>query len=520
MSHGFRVASLLATTLAASVGAMALVPSISLAGGLEIPENGVVALGRGGAMVARTSDPTALMHNVAGIVGLPGVQLTLSTNLGLFHHCFQRAGRYPTETETTVENRGTVFAESMYAGMAYPRVCKEPGVSPGPQVLATFRLDPRIAVGVGLYAPSTVGYRQVFPDRVSTPGGLAPSPVRHMVFDETLLVLYPTFAIAVAPVSWFRVGAALQPSFARFELGSLANSVTGNAQSPYSDLRIDVDASGWFLAGQLGVQVVPSPYFSFGIQARYHQPSDLSGRARVTANYYHRDPMRDPDAMRRVNSSFEVVRMRLQLPWNVRAGVRFVLPRRYAHAQTYQGVGRPYDPMRDDVFDIELVGIYEATSVLSETTLENRGQIDLGDIQAVAPSPLRIRQDFRDVVGVRLGGDYNLLPGVFALRAGVAYETGAMSNEWAQIHIPSYDTLSVHTGLSFRWRWLTATVAYGHYFMRDFEADRGMRSIVGTMGPLTEMDCRGLAGASACQINRGRYSASMDMFGVGVTAAF
>lgn len=498
------------------------VVSTAHAGGFEYPENGSIPMGRGGAYVARASDPSALMTNVAGIVGVPGFQLTLSSNFAVLSHCFQRSGNYEGFNENvTIETTGTVFEGSNYSsdpntgvGAPYPRVCNEGGIFPAPQLLATYRFNSRVAIGVGVYGPNSIG-RQNFPDRVMTPAGLAPSPIRNMLLRSDLLIIHPTVAVAVAPVPWLRFGVAVQPSVAHFQFFTIANSVTGTAQSPNTDIGTEITATGFFMAGNLGVQVIPSPYVSFGAHAHINTNPVLAGRATATVNYYA------PNEAQRRQSSFDVTRMEVGLPTQLRFGARFALPRR-GHVRINEEIQgqAPFDPMRDEVFDVEADFIYETSSAFERLHIENRGEIDLGANRVAAPSPIDVAHNWRNVWGVRVGGDFNAVPEVLALRAGVSYESGAQSTADAHIDIPAYDMLGLHAGLSLRFRWLTASIAYAHFFTGGNDASRdGRLSVVGTTGALRESDCaQPGTGAGACQVNRGLYTASLDVFNVGLTA--
>ena len=96
--------------------------------GVEVPENGTVAHGRGGAFVARASDTSAAGLNMAGILGLRGFQLGLSANVGASSNCFQRAGVYDGTADVPISVAGTRFTEGpdglpTYSGQAYPEVC-------------------------------------------------------------------------------------------------------------------------------------------------------------------------------------------------------------------------------------------------------------------------------------------------------------------------------------------------------------------------------------------------------------
>ena len=495
--------------LALAAGAFAIAPD-ALASGLEIPDNGTVAMGRGGAFVTRASDATAVIHNVAALVGLDGVQIHLGSNFGLLNHCFTRAGTYPDENSVGIFNDGTVFQGSAYSrgGVAYPRVCNEPNVSITPGVALSYRISRRVAVGLAVWGPNTSGTPQNFADRVDIPGvGLAPSPVRYMVFEKQLLMAYLTLGASFAPLPWLRFGAAIMPAYATFTFGTMTNSAP-NSTSPDSDIKIRLNAQGFLVAGQVATQILPSRYLSFGAQLRMNPEVHLRGTADVVAETYAMPASTE-------TSQFAVTRMTVPLPWSVRAGARFSLPR----------AGHPintdphYDPMNDDVFDLEATFAWEGTGRMSDVLLETTGSVAVGGTRVPAPRSIPMNSDFRDVFGFRLGGDVNILPGRLALRAGVAYDTGAEQTRLAQIHLPGYETFSVHAGASVRFGPITANLGYAHVFMSGLTSTDGMRGLTSFAGP---GPCATAAADTnaGCNINRGVYEAALDLFSVSLAAHF
>lgn len=533
--------------VAAAATAFAAIPSTAWGFGIEIPENGAVAFGRGGAFLTRASDPSAVMHNVAGIAGLSGLQITLSSNIGRFEHCFQRTGNYQgSSSGAVVDATGTVFdpgngSDPAYlsGNVPYPQVCNEPQVALAPMLLGTYRINRMISVGAGVFAPSTTGAGQRFVDRVTATDTmtrmqvLAPSPARNLLFDKNLTVLHPVIAIAVQPLPWLRFGLGIEPSFGRFQFGLHVNAISTAPQSPSSDVRINLDASGFFMAGSLSTQVLPTSFLSFGVNFHYNGPIDASGTANNVALPYTNAPAGN------IQSTFDINSMKVNLPWTLRLGARYNLPREGRPTQN-DGTGT-YDPMSDDVFDIEAMFTYERTSSLAETSLTNTGtiRIDPSGTSVPAPRSITIRSALEDTVGFRLGGDWNIIPGRLAVRLGGSYETGGASPAATSIHLPSYAGGTVNAGLSFRWRWLTISAGYGHYFFQTFDASQGQRAITvpsttvtnpamppagvtpeGQIDPATGCQTVATRGSEACTINRGTYTAQMNSGSIQFTARF
>jgi len=545
----------------AGVIAGVIAPAAAFGYGIEVPENGGVAFGRAGAFVARASDPSALMLNPGGMGNLRGFQLTLSTNIVQFNHCFQRSGTYDgindarqlEVSNTRFEGPGNNGASAgdayyTYGNVAYPETCKEPSVGLALQLLATYRINNRYTIGLGVFSPSTQGSTQNFPDTVNATGTingmtrtfLAPSPARYLLFRKQLTVLYPTIAFGARVTDWLSVGVSGHLGYANYNFGLHANANYNGPQSPSQDVFIGLSASGIFPAFTVGFLATPHRMISIGGSFRYNAQVNASGTATNRAQPYSASP---------IESTFTVNQLIANLPWQFRAGLRFALPRAGRPTQN-DGTGQ-YDPMTDDVFDFEADFIYEATSMLSSTSLRNTGSIivDRASGMAVsAPRAIDIRSALTDVMGVRLGGDYNAIPGRLAVRAGFSYETAGASPDLAQIHLPSYAGVSVHGGLTVRWRWLDITAGYAHFFYFDNVATSGLRAVTTPGDPAqsnpdlrVQLDPRGVnppgsAGTAPCnaqgvctdamrgpgsyQINRGVYTASQNSFNIAFNLRF
>lgn len=492
------------------------------ASGLEMTSIGAQSIGRGGAFVARASDPTAMAHNVAGLAGVRGWQVTASGYVALWQHCFARSGRYDG-VDRGVVTEGTVFANSSYTNgrTAYPEVCNEGGPGVVPQLLVSRSIGRWLTIGGGLLTPAGVS-AQRFTDRVQTSNGLAPAPQRYQVLSTGILVVHPTIAAAVQPLPWLRIGAALQPSIARFTGTTIVNAF--GTQSPAGDIQTAADAWGFFFAGNVGVQLSPLPWLTIGAHVHTNGgPVALRGRTTATSQFYASDPSR------RTVSQFDT-EVSLPLPTTVRVGAR-------AASLRAGTVNSPADrdPMHDELFDVELDVSWENSSVLDAVRTRNSGELEFSPGARFPVTPAAaLRRSWRDVVGVRVGGDYNVIRDVLAIRAGFAWEQGAQtgprvwqrqvteSNPDAGIDTTAYDNINLSLGASVRWRWFTVDVAYQHSFVANNIVDNGRATIVSGLVAVDAAACAmmGPPGPGACSNNRGEYRAALDVFSLGVTARF
>ncbi len=509
-----------------ALAGMAL-PALGFGYGVEVPENGTVAHGRGGAFVARASDVSAVGLNMAGVMGLPGFQLGLSVNVGASSNCFARQGVYDPASDTVVNAnnsrfRSTTGGDPAYFGRPYPEVCSGTALALAANLFATWRVNRWLAFGLGVTTPSTPGSGQVFADDVQLPNGTlppipAPTPARNMLFRKNLLVIYPTIGVAVQPHRRLRFGLTLQPSIARFQFGVMANTDFNAPQSPDSDLLIELNAGGFFMAGAVSTQVLVNRFLSFGAQFHYNGPVSASGTANTTAEFYGRTPTR---------GSFNIDEMAVQLPWNLRAGARFALPRAGRPTQD-DGSGR-YDPMTDDVFDVEADFSFENTSSLGVTTLRNSGQISAGGaLMLPAPKSIVLNSNLSNVYGFRIGGDYNIIPGTLSVRLGASYETQGLSPTSAVVHIPAYAGASIHAGVSFRRGPITINLGFGHFFFQELDASQS-RGIIVTAGnsalpgspQIDPNGCTTTQGQGACTISRGTFHGNLTNGSIGATYRF
>lgn len=513
--------------------------------GLEVPEAGAIGLGRGGAIVARPTDPSAMMYNPAGLVALPGFQMTLGANLGSFSQCFSRYGNYSSRDEVAVNLDGTRFQGSNYANGStpYPTVCNNPGLALAPNLLMTYRILPQLAVGVGVFTPHTVGREGTYDEVAMTANGLAPSPARNLLYQKSLILLYPTITVAAAPLPWLRLGFGFQYGYGTFDYSTNLSPVDAASQSPDLDVKLRLRANGTFIAGNAGIQVLIPHGLTLGIKGQWLQPFDFTGPgAAQSIDALYAADQTDAGRMMRT-STWNIDHLRAQSPWHIRAGARFAMPRP-GHQGAYESAmamantranannrAQTYDPMRDDAWDIEVDFNYEATSTLDRTGVEGSGTIMAAGLSARAPANIMLRSYFKNTYGLRIGGDYNVIPNVLALRAGFSAETGAAIERYSQLHLPTYDSLSAHFGAALRLRWFTANLSFGHLFFAPIEDPEGRRTTItpaASMNPPNMSDqppameiCQAMAGGrDACRVNAGRYVASMSLVALSLSGSW
>jgi long-chain fatty acid transport protein len=521
--------------------ALAAVAPQSFGSGLEVPEAGAIGLGRGGAVVGRSSDPSTMMYNPAGLVALPGFQMTLGANFGFFSQCFSRYGNYTSSNDVSIGLAGTRFENSHYADRPtpYPTVCNNPSLGLAPNLLMSYRILPQLAVGIGLFTPHTVGRDGTYNDSVDTINGPAPSPARNLLYQKSLILLYPTITVAAAPLPWLRIGLGIQPSWGSFDYSTNLSPIDGSSQSPDLDVKLRLRASGMFVAGNAGIQILLPRGVTLGVKGQWVPPLDFTGpgAAEAVDRLYSNS---NEVGMRTSTTMWSIDHLRAQPPWHIRAGARFAMPRpghrgayesAMAMANTRANAGNiaaSYDPMRDDAWDIEVDFNYEATNSLDRTGIMGSGTIMAGGLSANAPANIMLRSYFRNTYGLRVGGDFNVVPDMLALRAGFSAETGAVVEGYSQLHLPTYDSLTAHFGGSLRLGWFTAHLSVAHLFFAPIDDPNGRRITItpaaanlppnmSDMPPMTEACPAAPSGKAACMVNAGRYVASMTLVGLSLS---
>src|SRR5688500_11406365 len=117
----------------------------------ETPDNGSEQMARGGAWVARASDPLATTFNPAGLAGQP-TRLTLQSSFLVQHTCMTRLKAANDTTFTTPTGSST--DPLVDATGHYPRVCNDIEPTFNPQLGATIKISDRLGLGLLVIGPA------------------------------------------------------------------------------------------------------------------------------------------------------------------------------------------------------------------------------------------------------------------------------------------------------------------------------------------------------------------------------
>ena len=148
------------------------------------------------------------------------------------------------------------------------------------------------------------------------------------------------------------------------------------------------------------------------------------------------------------------------------------------------------------------------------TDASGRGTLPVAGIDGAEIPPSGDQaKNYKDTFGIRVGGDYNVLPDQLALRAGTFFETRAASDQHQHIDFAAGSKFGLAFGATYRIRLgtgektnaLEIMVGYGHVFVEKLERENPNASGIGA---LSGTSCNGsdpVEGSQQCQNGDTRY---------------
>jgi long-chain fatty acid transport protein len=517
----------------------------------EFPDNGSEQMGRGGAWVARASDPLATQYNPAGLAGQP-TRLTLQVSLPFAQTCFLR------KKDGTDQTLDDALVNNGY----YPKVCDDTGTFPVPNIGLTIRAHKRLGIGILINAPSGAA-AQAWPEFSQTSTGAQyPAPERYLATYTNAFFLTPSIGVGWEPVDHLRIGASFIAGIANatFSNGSLSNNSPG--QDPrLNDIKATLSTSTAFVpGGTIGVLWSASPMIDLAGWYKISAPVDAPADVKTYANYYNlgqtitqgdsSQPGCVPAGQPATGTcSPGLGHVKLPVPMEAKIGVRIHKPRRGLAIEGAELHRR--DPMAQDIWDLELNVTWANDSAIDTLQIQFpagsdkiNGVIPVAGTPGTVPPNADIPHSYNDVVGVRLGGDYNAIPNKLAIRAGAFFESPAAPNKNGQNYLMATDFMAgTRVGLA-----LGATLrvplkkdvppteggavefslGYMHMFVTDLSNDGsqgGIRALAGTAcetGVPTAGVCTNGVQAfrTSWFANLGTISNSLDVINIGASYRF
>lgn len=482
------------------------------ADGLDTPAAGAMQMGRAGAWVARADDPLAAFVNPAAMVRNPnGVHV--GSHLMFREHCFERRG----PDGQGVSPGGTL-------GPAPGPVCADIAPFPNPQVGVQHRIAQRVWIGFAAVGPHKHG-KATWPDAISYNNRFNvsvphPAPQRYLMLDDEALLVYPTFSVAVALRDNLSLGVGLVWGLAKFKFSNMVAGLGTNPENFGQDIKSTIDGFDGFIPGFiLSGLFSPSSRVDLGWTFRYSDAIRSSTNLKVQPNYYTTggavETQNPSPATERENAGT----FRFDIPMEARLGVR------YRHPRASAGLGQPWvarqgspvrDAMSSDLFDVEVDLTYANTSAVDDIQIRLGADIPIalgGGLSVSAPTNADMPRNWRDTLGVRLGGEFVAIPDLIAVRAGGFFESKAVADADLSLDFHQGFKAGVGGGATVRLGRFDVTAGYQHTFFGALD-NGGNGNAKGLSGDPSK-DFR-----TDFAVNGGRVTASLDEVALGLTVHY
>ena len=484
-----------------------VVPGVALAGGVEFPADGTRGLGRGGTSMARADDPTVMIRNPALLADLWGDQVMLGAHLLIPDACYTPTGPifFPGGGDEVVDfGDGPLLASSL-AGEPMPKVCYK-GPRPFlPSVALTSKLADDLGVGIAFMPPDVANLSQ-WGNRdgtIDTPNGKRPNILRYLGSHMNVTYFSLLGGVGYRPVEWLRIGAGLQWNLVAAEVTQFTSAQPQRLAN--QDVRVDVFTRDLFIPGVIAsAQIVPTDWLDIALGFKWSDRIKGKARLDLTTGPFGVDHWIDLGSTgspnrtvptRTYNQSGEVSAPPIWVP-QISGSVRYAyrLRPRVRDWKTMReaSAGKVEDHMSTELFDIEFSFIYYLNSYYDQQVFYSNPSIAKvefrnlrnaqGDLSAPAAFKLgNCIQEIqpqgcartetptlfggKDQVSMRLGGDYNILPGLFALRAGASYESDGQPRGYMNPRYYMFERVGLHGGFTVRVSDNTdISFAYAHFF--------------------------------------------------------
>lgn len=514
----------LAAMTAAGV-AMTAAGAAHASSGIDSPDIGVVQIGRGGAWVVRADDPLAAYVNPAGLATQP-TSAHAGVHLMQLSQCFTRLG--PDGRPVPPSATAPIPAPGSEGGPD-PTVCAEGDLFPNPQLAATLRVHDTLAVGLALLGPHGVGARR-WPESIPythpTFGDTTqPSPQRYLVTSLDALILLPTLSVGFAPTPELSVGAGFVWGVATIDITSFSEAIAaagGDDFNTHNDLRTRMKAADLFIPGfVLGARWAATDRLDVGAWLKWQDAIRAKADLHITSRYWTPAGLRNQNPCRgeapgcNITDERDAGDLRMPIPMEAKLGLRYHHPRGSARApRAAQAAPRARDFMVDDVFDVELDFTWANNSAVDAIEVRFREGIPVrGTTVGTVPPNADVPHRWRDVVGIRLGGDFVVLRDLLALRAGGFFEKKGQDDADLNLDFHLGHRVGLGAGATARLGPVDVSAAFQHTFFGPL--DNGGKGNLKAVSGSTQHGYR-----SVQSVNGGRFESSLDEFGLSGTIRF
>jgi hypothetical protein len=492
-----------------------LTPEPVHAAGFEDTMSGTINLGRA-ANALRVMDFMATWQNPANLAVVPTTDLGAELRLPILQACFDRARDNAAQYRTNNPALGMMGSES------FQNVCNDGTHIPSGNLGFAQAFDSGWGWGVGFFTPALNATSKFGDDTIVSQFPLAgetlplttrgvESPNRFLLLERNVLGGFLQAGAGVQLIKQFRIGASVGAGFANIHNVNVASVQGGTFRD--QEVLTDIKATDWFVP-RATLTAVFAPIDAFEMMASLTYQADVhaTGDVHFTTNGIRGAPLTDCRATTpaRPGPSCESRGAELTVPF---PALEATIGARYAKRRTERT--RALDPMRDEIWDVEVNGYWSQTSHVDafELNLYDQAPGAPGSTNLVfssapnaatvsVPATISIPHNWRDTFGVRAGGDYNLIPGKLSVRLGVSYETRAVPVEYMNIDAWPVAKLGLHAGGTLAFDSVRVSLAYAHVFFQPVDLGVGA-------GRVPEIVSQQPDRAQA--VNEGYYQAALDV---------
>jgi hypothetical protein len=507
------------------------------AAGIEDTVTGAVGLGRGAYFVS-VNDFMAVMHNPANLAVVPGGIFGTELRLPVLQACYTRQYDPRLFDPAMGINKYKQDAAGNLIE-SFKQECNKAFPSPTANLGWARSYKNGLGWGIGLFTPAASGNSKYGNGIIRTAGDIEgetfqrtetgiTSSTRQMGIERRGVIAHLMLGIGWQPVKQFRMGVSAGPGFAEVYNKSVVSAIGGTFSDP--EVINELTVRDLFVP-RATASVVVSPFDSLDILGVVKYQADIvaKGHTDLTANGIKGAPRRKcsrssaMDPLPGTHCRIDGVELTVPLPTiEATAGLRYA----------YRRVGRErvLDPMKDEVFDLEVNATWSQTSHVKgfEAQLHNipnppPGEVNYPTVPQVqfnnAPtaSLVNIRQksgfpkNWKDTWTFAAGGDWNVLADRLTLRLGGSYATRAVDPAYMNLDYFPVRKIGAHLGGTLKLNNYRFTLAYAHFFMEE---------IVVPVGTGKVLDISSLEELAATAVNEGKYWASLDVFSVQFSAIF
>jgi long-subunit fatty acid transport protein len=190
------------------------------------------------------------------------------------------------------------------------------------------------------------------------------------------------------------------------------------------------------------------------------------------------------------------------------------------YAQRRNKRERALDPMKDEIWDVELNAYWTQTSHVDAYTLHIRKPTETQNIalstsptasQIPLPENASLFHGWKNTYGVRVGGDWNVLQDLLAVRAGLGFETRGVPKENMNLDYWPVQRTTISVGGTVKLGRWKIHAAYAHVFNQTVDVKVGQGNVREVVSVNSE---------SAQVINEGKYKSGLDVFSLQGNVAF